>query len=511
MLGNLLLRAVCSCLVSIEMSLQSIVQSAINQSGKKKLTVAAVEQSSNTPRYIFPPQLTTDVLMISDLVVITGCAWISKVIYIDGLIGYGVPGTNYTFVGLIGAVISVLLFYIRQHYNRVEFSKRKKNFFRLIRAQLLAFLIIVFIGFALKVTDDYSRIWFTLWFFLSLISVFFARELFIYLFKLFLRNGYFQTNIAVFGDGKLTNDIYSYFENYVVGEQIVGLYSPTDKSNESQISMGDLNQLLLHGCENKFQKIVVALPNSEIGNLPNILRKLNILPVEIQVIPEFIEYDLGNPSFKKIGHFSSLSFNSTPITDFGYIIKLGLDYILSAFALVVLSPLFILIAAAIKLDSPGPVFFRQRRHGFNHQTIRVFKFRTMTVLEDGPQVTQAKKDDDRITRVGQILRRTSFDELPQLLNVFLGEMSLVGPRPHAISHNEFYSDLLDQYPMRHKVKPGITGWAQICGLRGETDKLETMKERAEADIHYINNWTLWLDLKILLLTPFVVLFQKNAY
>jgi putative colanic acid biosynthesis UDP-glucose lipid carrier transferase len=188
------------------------------------------------------------------------------------------------------------------------------------------------------------------------------------------------------------------------------------------------------------------------------------------------------------------------------------DRILALAGLIVLSPLLLLVALAIKLDSAGPVFFRQRRLGFNNDEFYVLKYRTMMVAEDDPNaITQATRADPRVTRVGAILRRTSIDELPQLLNVLRGEMSLVGPRPHAIAHNRQYAEIVDQYLGRHRVKPGITGWAQVNGLRGETDTLEKMRQRVEYDLYYIDNWSLLFDLRILLLTPFVGFVNKNAY
>jgi putative colanic acid biosynthesis UDP-glucose lipid carrier transferase len=168
------------------------------------------------------------------------------------------------------------------------------------------------------------------------------------------------------------------------------------------------------------------------------------------------------------------------------------------------------IAALIKLDSPGPVLFRQRRHGYNHRIIDVYKFRTMSVQENGTHVQQARKDDPRVTRMGRLLRRTSLDELPQLLNVLTGEMSLVGPRPHALAHNQLYAEQLDRYANRHRVKPGITGWAQINGFRGPTEDPEKMRQRVQLDLHYIENWSIWLDLKILVLTPFLGFIHRNA-
>jgi putative colanic acid biosynthesis UDP-glucose lipid carrier transferase len=171
----------------------------------------------------------------------------------------------------------------------------------------------------------------------------------------------------------------------------------------------------------------------------------------------------------------------------------------------------LLIAIAVKLDSPGPVFFRQRRYGLDGRQITVYKFRTMTVLEDGGEVRQATKDDERITRVGRILRRTSLDELPQFINVMQGRMSVVGPRPHAVAHNEIYRKLIDGYMVRHKVKPGVTGWAQVNGFRGETDTVEKMQQRIEYDLAYLRNWSLRLDLMIILKTILVLFGDRKAY
>jgi undecaprenyl-phosphate galactose phosphotransferase/putative colanic acid biosynthesis UDP-glucose lipid carrier transferase len=191
--------------------------------------------------------------------------------------------------------------------------------------------------------------------------------------------------------------------------------------------------------------------------------------------------------------------------------KRVLDIVVASIALVVFLPLFLMTAVAVKLDSPGPVFFRQRRNGFNIKPFRIFKFRSMTVTEDGSQISQATKSDPRVTRVGGILRRSSVDELPQLLNVLKGEMSLVGPRPHALAHDDQYGKLLAEYAFRHHVKPGITGWAQVNGFRGETSHIEQMRKRVDFDLWYINHWSIWLDLRILLKTGIEVSRSKNAY
>jgi putative colanic acid biosynthesis UDP-glucose lipid carrier transferase len=187
------------------------------------------------------------------------------------------------------------------------------------------------------------------------------------------------------------------------------------------------------------------------------------------------------------------------------------DLVLGSLIMLLIALPMLVIALAIKLSSRGPVFFRQRRYGLNGEELRVLKFRTMTVMEDGVEVKQAVKDDERVTRLGAFLRRTSLDEIPQFIQVLIGDMSIVGPRPHAVSHNEQYRSLIPGYMLRHKVKPGITGWAQVNGWRGETDTLEKMTKRVEYDLIYIRDWELWVDLKIIAMTVFGVLRGKNAY
>jgi putative colanic acid biosynthesis UDP-glucose lipid carrier transferase len=192
-------------------------------------------------------------------------------------------------------------------------------------------------------------------------------------------------------------------------------------------------------------------------------------------------------------------------------IKRASDIMLASIILLLLAPLMLVVAIAVKMSSPGPVIFRQRRYGLYGESILVYKFRSMTVMENGDQVVQARKNDQRVTKIGGFLRRTSLDELPQFINVLQGRMSIVGPRPHAVAHNEQYRKLIKGYMLRHKVKPGITGWAQVNGLRGETATLDKMEARIQYDLDYLRNWSLWLDLWIVLRTVKVVLTRENAF
>jgi undecaprenyl-phosphate galactose phosphotransferase/putative colanic acid biosynthesis UDP-glucose lipid carrier transferase len=258
-------------------------------------------------------------------------------------------------------------------------------------------------------------------------------------------------------------------------------------------------------------EIVLALPWNDTRKLELIRDRLRVSPLPVRLLPDRrIRSVASNPSYR-LGKSLSVEVQRGPLSQWEQFAKRVVDVIGASIGLLILAPLMILTAVAVKLDSPGPVFFRQKRNGFNAKQFSIFKFRSMTVMEDGAVVTQAQRFDPRVTRVGKVLRRSSIDEIPQLLNVLLGDMSLVGPRPHALAHDDHYGDLLSEYAFRHHVKPGITGWAQVRGYRGETAQVEQMKGRVDCDIWYINNWTLTLDIKIIMMTCFEVVHNRNVY
>ena len=219
----------------------------------------------------------------------------------------------------------------------------------------------------------------------------------------------------------------------------------------------------------------------------------------------------SSPGHDNLAENSRLSFSDLPCLRAELALKRALDVVLASGLLIALAPLFFVVGILIKLETPGPVIFSQRRKGFNGREFTIFKFRTMNVLEDGHIIPQARRNDPRVTRVGRILRATSIDELPQLINVLRGHMSLVGPRPHAVAHDDGYTKLIANYAFRQHVKPGLTGWAQINGFRGETSRLELMERRVDCDLWYIKNWSFWLDLRILVLTCFELVRGRNAY
>lgn len=274
---------------------------------------------------------------------------------------------------------------------------------------------------------------------------------------------------------------------------------------------GRLSELQRFVRENDIQLIYLSLPMASQPRILQILDELKDTTASIFFVPDMFVTDLIQGRTGSVCGMPVISVCETPFTGFNGFVKRISDVFLSTFILLLIAPVLLLVAIAIKLNSPGPIIFKQRRYGLDGKQIVVYKFRSMTVTEDGPAVQQATKNDTRITPLGSFLRKSSIDELPQFLNVLQGRMSIVGPRPHAVAHNELYRKLIKGYMVRHKVKPGITGWAQINGYRGETDTLEKMQGRINFDLDYLRNWSLWFDLYIVFKTVRLVFKDQQAY
>lgn len=262
--------------------------------------------------------------------------------------------------------------------------------------------------------------------------------------------------------------------------------------------------------QHRVEEIVLAMQWSDIERLDAVRARLRSVPLPVKLLPDEVVSELLDAPRVDFGSSIAIEVQRAPLSRFELAQKRLLDIAVASCAVLLLLPLFAIIATAIKLDSRGPVIFRQRRNGFGGREFTIYKFRSMTVMEDGTKVVQAQRNDKRVTRVGRFLRASSLDELPQVLNVLFGQMSIVGPRPHAIAHDDEYSKLISGYAFRHHVKPGITGWAQVMGFRGETAELEQMERRIEMDLWYINNWTVWIDIKIIMKT-FIEVLRKEAY
>lgn len=328
------------------------------------------------------------------------------------------------------------------------------------------------------------------------------------------RKGQNSRKIAIAGSGESAKALIEQIqENPWMGYRIAGIFCDgnTQSNVKGQTILGDLNTLTKEARNQQFDAIFLALPMSQEQALSKLINALSDCSVPVHLVPDLFTFQLLNTRISSIGTLPLLSIYDTPHNGVHRLLKRLEDIVLSSLILLLISPLMLVVALAVKFSSKGPVIFKQQRYGMKGEPIAVWKFRSMTSQDNGSVVKQATKNDSRITKVGAFLRKTSLDELPQFINVLQGRMSIVGPRPHAVAHNELYRKAIDGYMLRHLVKPGITGWAQINGWRGETDTLEKMQKRVEFDLFYIRNWSLLFDLKIITLTIFKGFFSKNAY
>jgi putative colanic acid biosynthesis UDP-glucose lipid carrier transferase len=356
------------------------------------------------------------------------------------------------------------------------------------------------------------------WCALSLVILAGARIV-VRLIQRFLRSRGFNTRgFAIVGINDLAIELAQRIEHSPeFGLKLIGFYDDRSRNRLPEIpanlgsNLGTIPDLVDAARDGSVNMIYIALPMRAERRIKRVLNELSDTTASVYIVPDFFVFELLHSRWTNINGMPAVSIFENPFYGIDGLLKRVLDVILASIILAIVAVPMLVIALLVKLSSPGPVFFRQSRYGLDGREILVWKFRSMRVCESGHRFTQATKDDPRTTGIGRILRKTSLDELPQLFNVLEGNMSLVGPRPHATLQNEEYRSLIQGYMLRHKVKPGITGLAQVSGWRGETDTLEKMAKRIECDHRYIREWTLMMDLKILFRTVFVVLSRQNAY
>jgi Undecaprenyl-phosphate glucose phosphotransferase len=368
---------------------------------------------------------------------------------------------------------------------------------------------------------EFSRVWFALWYVAGATALVAERFVASTLVRRWTREGRLFRRAAIYGGGTLTEKLIGELEIDVDSDvRIMGIFDDRGDDRVDRIvagypRLGNLNALVAFARSTRLDIVIVALPITAEQRLIDVTRSLSVLPTEVKLPARSSALRFTSDTYSRVGNVAMIDLLEKPIADWGSVSKWAFDKIVGALALILLAPLMLAVAAAIKFDSRGPALFRQKRYGFNNELIEVFKFRSMyTDRCDANATKLVTKDDPRVTRVGRFIRKTSIDELPQLFNVILGNLSLVGPRPHALeakAAGDLYDEVVDGYFARHKVKPGITGWAQINGWRGETDTPEKIQKRVECDIYYIENWSLLLDTYILIKTPFALLKSENAY
>ncbi len=377
--------------------------------------------------------------------------------------------------------------------------------------------IMVICAFVAKISGEYSRQVIILWFFGGGIAQVLTQIATSRMIRAYRKSHGEVTPSLIVGHGMVAKHLVENINNNPwVPYRFVGFIRDDDEAAKELPAdwlpcLGDLADVRKIVEEHAIRRVYLALPMKTSHQIRDLQMELLVLNVDIIWAPDIYGLHMINPSVQEVAGVPLYCLSESPLQGSPRISKLLMDKVLAVIALVLLSPALVAAAIAVKLSSPGPVFFRQKRHGLDGKVIRVFKFRSMVMHEetDG-KVKQATRDDPRITTVGRFLRRSSMDELPQLFNVLMGEMSLVGPRPHAMEHNQFYSDKIDVYMSRHRILPGMTGLAQVNGCRGETETLEKMEKRVDYDLAYINNWSVWMDICIMVKTVFVI-FSKNAY
>jgi len=454
----------------------------------------------------------TDIALIVAMSCATGIAY--------HLAAYGDHGNIASFVrlGLLAAIIFAVSNLFRGEYRLPNFFSFKPHGRRTIQLWNVTLIALLMLGFLAQISVDYSRGWVVLFYCATLAGLIVLRFAIVRVTALARAAGLVSAQrIFLIGTGAQIGAFLHHYEPWLLGVAIVGcrfitpLAAATPDAERRATLDRDLAEAVASVRSLEPDAIFLLVPWSSTETIERCADTFLTLPVAIHLGAEQILHKFEEVELSRLGPLTSLQLTRLPLSRFEVVQKRLFDLVFAALALIASTPLLVLAAILVKLDSPGPVFFVQRRYGFNQQPFRIIKFRTMRTLDDGAVIRHASVNDPRVTRIGRWLRRWNIDEIPQLFNVLTGDMSLVGPRPHALSHDHEYERRISLYARRHNVKPGITGWAQIHGYRGETDTDEKMRHRVEHDLFYIDNWSLWLDLKIIARTALSPAAYRNAW
>jgi len=420
------------------------------------------------------------------------------------------------------SVLAVIVFYILARQSGLYRSWRTSPFRQesglVLQAWLLTMLVVMVVAFLMKFSGPYFRRVFLCW----IATGFFTLAVSRYGLRLFLRSyrrrGGNVRSVVIGGAGSLGVGLAEVIRNNDwMGLKILGFYDDFKAGKGKSVAGGELpvkgtlDDLAQDAKREHIDFVYLALPMRAEKRMKEVMGMLADTTASVYIVPDIFTFKLLNARLVDMGGIPTISVYEGPFYGINDWIKRLEDLVVGAVITLMILPVLIAVAVGVKLSSPGPVIFKQRRYGFNGEEIFVWKFRTMSVCEDGPDIPQAQRNDPRVTKFGEFLRKTSLDELPQFINVLQGRMSIVGPRPHAVAHNEYYRKLIPGYMLRHKVKPGITGWAQVNGWRGETDTVEKMEKRVEYDLAYIRDWSFWMDMKVIFMTAFGGFGGKNAY
>jgi Undecaprenyl-phosphate glucose phosphotransferase len=457
-------------------------------------------------------------IFLTDVALIVAMSCLTGVVY--HLAAYGDPGDIPSFVqvGVMAATIFAISNVFRGEYRLPNFFTFKPHGRRTIQLWNVTLICLLMLGFLARISVDYSRGWIVLFYVATLAGLIVLRFVIVRITALARAAGLVSAQrIFLIGTGAQVGAFLHHYEPWMLGINSVGcrfitpVAAAAPQPERRAMLDRDLTEAVASARCLEPDAIFLLVPWSATETIERCAEAFLALPVAIHLGAEQILHKFEEAELSKLGPIASLQLTRMPLSRLEIVQKRLFDLVFAALALIALTPLLAVVAVLIKMDSPGPVFFVQRRYGFNQQPFRIIKFRTMRALDDGAVIRQAVPGDPRVTRIGRWLRRWNIDEIPQLFNILTGDMSLVGPRPHALSHDHEYERRISLYARRHNVMPGITGWAQIHGYRGETDTEEKMQNRVEHDLFYIDNWSLWLDLKIIARTVLSPSAYRNAY
>jgi putative colanic acid biosynthesis UDP-glucose lipid carrier transferase len=412
--------------------------------------------------------------------------------------------------------LAFLLFNELELYASWRGRSMPEMFLRLAASWALVLLVGLFFSFLIHHVGNVSRLWLFYWYSSGLTLLVLYRVTVYYSLRYLRTKGVNTKKVVIVGYGSTGQEMHrrAVYQDWT-GYEVKAVHADPQHAAEIKdpriLRINSLEEIHDYVLNNEVHEIWITLPLVASPKLQELQYLLRNALVDIRWVPDILGLQMLSRKMSNFLGFPAVDLNQPISSGLNGIMKDIFDKVFATVALILLAPLFVVIAACIKYSSPGPIFFRQPRLGLNGKKFNVYKFRTMRVHQENGTVKQATKDDPRITPIGGFLRRTSLDELPQFINVLFGDMSVVGPRPHALQHNEMYKGLLELYMLRHRVKPGITGWAQIHGHRGETDTVDKMAKRVQFDLHYIQNWSLWMDIRIIIWTAFKGWTGKNAY
>ena len=420
------------------------------------------------------------------------------------------------------SALAVMLFQSLHSYSVAAFNAPVRALFRMALAWGGLFLAATAVMFFLKLDLPVSRVWFAGWLGSGLIALTVGRLMLARAVGQLTRSGRLERRAVVVGGGEFAHQLLRDIAKADPGElRILGVFDDRADDRAPEMvegypKLGNVDDLVEFARAARVDLAIFAMPISAEGRILEMLRKLWVLPIDVRLSAHANRLRFRPRSYSYVGAAPMLDVFDKPLGDWDILLKMAFDRVIGALALIALSPVMLLTAIAIKLDSPGPVLFRQKRYGFNNELIDVLKFRSLRIDSmDAAASKLVTRDDPRVTRVGRFIRRTSIDELPQLLNVvFKGDLSLVGPRPHAVlakAADRQYDEVVEGYFARHRVKPGLTGWAQVNGWRGNTDTDEKIQGRVDHDLYYIENWSILLDIYILAMTPVALIRGENAF